>query len=256
MLLLEEKSRTKFAILIALILVAAVIYSFTFNLFGETPSVGLADRGDSSNVSGEGSLFPGDTAILVEVTPKTVQSVVATLSRYRSYSRTIQVEYLSGGTLTGSLSVSAAVDNGWTRVDLTMPSGTEHTVIGGGACYRWYDNSSDYAVLTAGEGSDDLSQRLPTYETVLQLEPESITAAGYESRGGVTCIYVETEDAALGYHDRYWVSVESGLLVSAETLKNGEAVYRMTAYEVESPLADAGDSFVLPDGTVLHQVEG
>lgn len=253
---MEEKSRTKFAILIALILAAAVVYSFTFNLFGETPSVSLADQGDASNMGSEDSSTPGDIAVLVEVSPETVQNVIATLTRYRSYSRMIQVEYLNSGTVTGTISASTAVDSGWTRVDLTTASGVEHTIIGEDICYRWYDNGMDYAVLAAGEGSEDLAQRLPTYETVLQLELQSITAAGYESRGGVTCIYIETEDAELGYLNRYWVSVESGLLVSAETLKGGEVVYRMTAYEVESPLADAGDSFTLPDGTQLHQVEG
>lgn len=252
---MEEKNRTKFAVLIALILVAAVVYSFTVNVFGETPPVNLADRNDSVNTGNESPPFPGDSAVLVEISPQTVQSVIATLTRYRSYSRTVQVEYGSNGTLTGSLTVSTAVDNGWTRVDLTTPSGKEHTIIGETVCCRWYDDQTDYAVLTVEEGMDDLAQRIPTYETVLELEQTSITAAGYESRGGVTCIYVETEDTELGYRERYWVSVESGLLVSAETLKNGEAVYRMTAYEVESPLVDAGDLFTLPDGTQLHQVE-
>lgn len=253
---MEEKSRTKFAILIALVLVTAVVYSFTFNLFGETPSVGLADREDVSNVETEDPTLPGDAAVLVEVTPETVQSVIATLIRYHSYSRSIQVEYMNNGAAVGTISVSTAVDNGWTRVDLTTASGVEHTIIGEQQCYRWYGESTDYAVLTAGEGSDDLAQRLPTYETVLKLDPETITAADYESRGGVTCIYVETEDAELGYRDCYWVSVESGLLVSAETFKGENLVYRMTAYEVESPLTDVGNRFMLPDGTLLHQVEG
>jgi len=253
---MEEKSRTKFAILIALILAAAVIYSFTFNLFQETPSVGLAGPGDASQSGDQDPSLPGDTAILVEVTPETVQNVIATLTRYRSYSRMIQVEYLNGGGVAGSLSVSTAVDNGWTKVELTGPSGVEHTIIGENNCYRWYNDEKEYVVLSMSEGSDDLAQRLPTYETVLQLDPNIITAAGYESRGGISSIYVETEDKELGYLERYWISVESGLLVSAETLKNGEPIYRMTAYEVESPLSDAEDRFMLPDGTRLHQVEG
>lgn len=252
---MEEKSRTKFAILIAVILAAAVIYSFTFNLFEETPSVNLAGPGDVSQSGDQDSTLLGDAAVLVEVTPETVQNVIATLTRYRSYSRVIQIEYWNGGTVTGSLSASTAVDNGWTSVVLTTPSGVEYTIIGEGLCYRWYDDEMNYAVFSANEWADDVAQRLPTYETVLKLDPNTITAAGYEKRGGVNCIYVEKEDHELGYLERYWISVESGLLVSAETLKNDETVYRMTAYEVESPLSDAQTYFTLPDGVQLHQLE-
>lgn len=253
---MEEKSRTKFAILIALILAAAVIYSFTFNLFEETPSVGLAGPVEADQFGESGPALPGDTAVLVEVTPDTVQSVIATLARYRSYSRLIQIEYLNGGNVLGSISASTAVDNGWTSVALTLPDGVEYTIIGEQRCYRWYEGETDYVVLPAGEGSDDLAQRLPTYETVLKLDPDTIAAAGYEDRGGISCIYVETADHELGYTERYWISVESGLLVSAETEKSGETVYRMTAYEVESPLSEGENRFVLPDGTQLHQVKG
>ena len=53
---------------------------------------------------------------------------------------------------------------------------------------------------------------------------------------------------------QYWVSVDSGLLVSAETLEEGTVVYRMTAYApVQSPCpTDA--QFQLPDGTRMHTV--
>lgn len=250
---MEEKSRTRFAILIALILAAAVAYSFTFSLFGGTPSVSLADVSSTSDVGSDGPVQSGDAAIQVEVTPETVQNVIATLTRYRSYSRAIQVEYLRGGAVVGTLSATVAADNGWTRVDLTSASGVEHTIIGNGVCYRWYDDDPDHVQLHAGEASDDLAQRIPTYENVLELEQERITAAGYESRGGVACVYVETVEDELGYQERYWVSVESGLLVSAETVKDGEVVYRMAAYQVESPLADPEGQFMLPDGTVVDQ---
>ena len=254
---MEEKSRTRFAILIALILVAAVVYSFTFNLFGDTPSVGLASGGGTTSLDPGEEVENTGAVIQVAITPETVQSVIEkTLSRYRSYSRDIQVEYLQGGKVTGTMSASVAVDNGWTRVDLTTQSGVEHTIVGDGLRYRWYNGDMDYIAVEAGDDSDDLAQRLPTYEDVLALEPDRITAANYESRGGVACIYVEVAEDDLGYLERYWVSVESGLLVSAETVKGDDIVYRMTAYQVESPLAGAGDWFTLPDGTVLHQVEG
>lgn len=253
---MEEKSRTRFAVLIALILVAAVVYSFTINLFGDTPPVGLASGGNPSGSSTDVGPEPGDAPIQIDVTPETVQSVIASLSRYRSYSRIIQVEYLNGGTVEGTLSAQVSVDGGWTRVDLATRSGVEHTIVGEETRYRWYNSDETYAAAPADEAAGDLAQRLPTYEDVLALDKKRITAADYEARGGVSCIYVEVAENELGYLERYWVSVESGLLVSAETVKGDEVVYRMTAYQVDSPLVNAGASFTLPDGTVLHQVEG
>ena len=60
---------------------------------------------------------------------------------------------------------------------------------------------------------------------------------------------------SLGYGERYWISVDSGLLVCAETRLEDQLVYRMTAYGVERPLPAEAD-FQLPDGTVLHQRAG
>ena len=78
-----------------------------------------------------------------------------------------------------------------------------------------------------------------------------VTAAGYEEREDQPCVYVEA-GTELGYTERYWISVDSGLLVAAETEKDGEVVYAMTARDVVSPLDETQGIFVLPDGTVLH----
>ena len=95
-----------------------------------------------------------------------------------------------------------------------------------------------------------MAQHIPTYETVLELEPEEIAAAGYELRGDLPCILVEVRRAQ--GTQQFWVSVDSGLLASAEMEEDGQLVYRMTAYSpVQSP-CPADSSFSLPDGTVLH----
>lgn len=251
-----EKSRVRFIVIIALILAAAVVYSFTVGAFQETPDVGFADPaptggGETTNPPPFGNMVP------VSVEPDTVQSVIRTLERYTSYRRTLSVEYLSGGTVTGTLSVAVAVDSGWTRCDVTESNGrTEHTVLGGASRWLWYDDETDYVQVRTDESAADLIQRVPTYEDVLAVEAEDITAAGYERRGGLPCIFVEVRQSELDYLERFWVSVESGLLVAAETEKDGAAVYRMSSYQVECPLTDAGESFTLPDGEVLHRPEG
>ena len=83
---------------------------------------------------------------------------------------------------------------------------------------------------------------------------EQITGTGYDdSRGGIPCIYVEVSAPGGERVDRYWISVESGLLISSETLEGEELLYRMTAY---SPIQScpSGTTFQLPDGTVLHSI--
>lgn len=253
---MEEKSRTIFIIMIALILAAAVIYSFSAGFFHSVPSVGLASV-DPGPTGGETSDDPFADLVQVDVTPETVQNVIATLSRYSSYRRTVTVEFFSGETSIGGLTASVAVDGGWTRADVQDHGGmVEHTIIGEDTRWLWFGENAAYVRTPAAQGASDLVQRIPTYEDVLALDRKSITAAAYERRGDLPCIYVEVLQPELDYLERFWVSVESGLLVSSETWKNGEMVYRMSAYEVESPLSDGTQSFTLPDGEVLHQVEG
>ena len=51
--------------------------------------------------------------------------------------------------------------------------------------------------------------------------------------------------------DRYWISVESGLLVAAERLQYEHTVYQMESLSVT--VGEPPDSvFTLPDGTLLH----
>ena len=54
---------------------------------------------------------------------------------------------------------------------------------------------------------------------------------------------------------RYWVSVDSGLLVAAESEEDGVLVYRMSAYSPAQSPCPADGEFELPDGTVLHTLD-
>ena len=91
-----------------------------------------------------------------------------------------------------------------------------------------------------------------SYEDVLALAPEQIAQADYRMVSDVRCIYVETAEDDWGYTQRYWVSVDTGLLVVAERLQDGETVYRMASLAVDETAPDA-QNFVLPDGTDLLQ---
>ena len=84
---MERKKRTLFAVLIATIIVVAVFSSFAINLFDQDDyHVQLPDLSENTGPDQTGDREePGDQFIRVEVTPETVQSVIATLVRPQSY---------------------------------------------------------------------------------------------------------------------------------------------------------------------------
>lgn len=241
--------------LIAGIIVAAVFSSFAINLFGRgNNTIGLPDLSQSSDDGQMGdAVHSGSQYVRVEVTPETVQSVIATLSRPQSYYREINIELWAGE----SSSVTVAqvwVDGGWVRSDVTPQSGmVQHNLVGEGTRWLWYGDSVSAAAFPADQAVSDLVQRIPTYEDVLELPKADITDTGYEDYDGLECVFLEVRQKELDSSERYWIAVSSGLLVAAERIKDGQLVYRMTALSIESP-APLSSSFALPDGTVLHTV--
>ena len=252
---MEDRKRTMLAVGIIAVVLLAVPYSFSINLFAVPPALELADPNASSSVKPSGEAPDANGGIVVEVSTQTVQSLIAFLARYESYSRTVNVEYYSGGQCVGVVSAQVWADGGWTRADVTLSSGrVEHSVVGEGRLWLWYDQEASVYVGPAGEMSADLAQRLPTYEDVLALDKSSITSAGYVERDGLPCVYVEAVRPELGYTERYWISETSGLLMAAEAEKDGEVIYSMSSHEVVSPLAldKTSGVFSLPDGTELY----
>ena len=246
---MERRNRNILIILTAVVIVIAVFSSFGLQLFSSpTPTITLPTPPPVEQTQ------PGDLGdsggTRVEVTPDTVQSVIAALNRLESYSRTVTT-VLEGETSTAQV----WVDGGWTRSELTLPTGlVVHTIVGDGTVWRWYDSDRTAVTWEADQASMDVEgQRLPTYEDVLALDKETITAAGYEEKDGTPCVYVEVAVPELTLTERYWVSASTGLLIAAESESGGRVVWSMTANVPEIP-APASASFVLPDGTVLHTV--
>lgn len=251
---MEQKNRLLIVAAIVALMVAAIVASFGRAFFAaRTPEVILpSPSAGSSGVSSAGNQEQDYQR--VEVTTQTVTGVIATLARPASYYRELTVEtFWTGGSSTAQVQVWT--DGGWSHSVQTLPSGAvRHDLTGGDTLYYWYDGDQQYVTAPADEKSSDLAQHIPTYETVLELEPGEITAAGYELRGDLPCILVEVQRSGSGLLQRFWVSVNNGLLVSAESEQDGELVYRMTAYTpVQSP-CPASASFVLPDGETLHSV--
>ena len=258
---MDPKNRLFIAIAVTVLIVGAMFTSFGRSLFVlNTPSVELPSGAGSSGGSdvSSGSQSASDPYQTVSITPETVQNVIEkTLVRSDSYYRELTIEtFWTEGS--SSIPVQVWVDGGWTQPEAALPGGTvRYSIVGDGQFWLWY--GGDRTALSGpadGHSADLEGQRIPTYEDVLELEQDAIAAAGYEEKGGLACIYVETGEDALGYVEKYWVSVDSGLLVCAEQWKGEELTYRMTSYAVSTDRTLFGlTEFALPDGTVLHTVE-
>ena len=253
---MEPKNRLAIAIAVIVLIVGAMFTSFGRSLFAlNTPSIHLPSLGDGSQGGDASQDHAGSGQYQrVEVTPATVQSVIATLERSDSYYRELTVETLWGDG-SSAIQVQVWADGEWTHSRKVLPSGSiRHDLIGEGTLYYWYEGSQTYRSAPADSLSSDLAQRLPTYETVLELETEHITDAGYETRGDLPCVFVEVTLEEEDVVERYWIGVDSGLLVSAETDHNGQTVYRMTAYSPVTTPCPSNASFQLPDGTTFHSL--
>lgn len=249
---MNQKNRIRISILVSLLVVAAVFASFGYSLFSAgTAHVTLPElHGDSSAAPDPAA--DTDPVRQLEVTPETVQAVIASLNRAESYYRQITVQtFWSGGSSTTA--VQTWVDGDCTYARSTLPSGqVRHTLSQGETVYYWYSGNSAWFTAPAGSLSPDLARRLPTYEDVLSLDVSVISDAGFQSYGDHPCIYVETAVDELGYLERYWIGTDTGLLVAAETVKGEQTVYSMSGVAPIQTPCPTDVVFSLPDGRVLH----
>lgn len=232
------------AVILTVLIVAAMLMD-TLHRPGQItlPAPDVADNQTSGDSVTEGSALS-----VVEVKPETVQAAIATLARPDVYRRTMTVEqFWEGGS--GKYEIAVTVRNPWTRTDRTMPDGrVRHTITGDDRVYIWYNNERSVYMAPVGDVSADQEQGVPAYEEILNLPVDSITLADYRSISEVNCIYVEAVEGA--YQLRYWVSVDTGLLVAAEKLQEEETVYRMGSLTLDQ--TEPGiEEFTLPDGTIL-----
>ena len=225
-----------------------VVVIMLMNTLQRPKHIVLPDTTITSDQIAEDPGTDGNALAVVEIAPETVQSAIATLSRPEAYRRTVTVEQF-WSTGSGSYETTVTVSGGWTRMDRTMPDGrVRHSIIGPEETCVWYNNETAIYHSTVGGVSADNEQCIPTYEDILDLPVEAISTADYRVLSDIRCIYVEAseENSQLCY----WVSVDTGLLVAAEKLMDGERVYRMEALTVDQT-EPAATEFTLPDGTSL-----
>ena len=221
-----ENNRRVLVAAIAVTVLAAVFVSFGLPaLTSRIPQVTLADLDQPAPQEPDQQFLP------VEVTPDTVQSVIATLSRPESYSRSMTVTLFWGENGRGDQQVQMWADDGWVKTTVTSGSG-----------------------VPADSRAADLAQHIPTYEDVLTADKGAITEASYVTRGEKSCIYVEVRQGETDAVDRYWIETATGLLAFCETAEGGKTVYSMEETAYSAPLEETA-VFTLPDGTMPSSIQ-
>ena len=226
----EQKNRTILVVAIAVTVLVAVFVSLILPTLTNRPPEVVLPSVEQDIPGAEGKAF-----LPVEVTPDTVQKVIASLSRPESYYRQLTVGlYWNGG-------------SGGSQIEII----TQYRLVGDGKLRLWYAGDKTWKETSTQAETADLAQRIPTYEDVLALDPEKITSAAYEQKNDKSCIFVEIDNGQDGV-DRYWIDTESGLLCAAESSSEDRITYEMTEIQLTTPLA-AGVTFTLPNGMVLHE---
>jgi len=248
------KRASTFVILAALITLGLLLFLFFFQS-DDTPGVRLADGVPTTE---DGNGVPDNPASLVEITPDNVQNVIATLARIETYSRTIaQTRYWSNGTESAVSEAQIWVTPYALRI--AWEHG-ENIILTADYFHIWFENRPHQSrPVTVGLGGSlsqilDEFQGIPSYETVLELDPAQIMEAGYVLKNidGVYeyCIYLVFESGILGYVDRYYISLNSGLLLAMYTLDGDIPIFRMETVHFSSE-APPNSAFTLPDGTAV-----
>ncbi len=240
------------AMLVVLVMGVVLIFLLlsTLRANGHEPDIQLPD---SSEVNDESNpqlrpREPEDHAQPVSITKHNVQDVIATLARPETYYCRVEsvVSYQDESRVTSTEQwvlpdqcVTKMLDS---RADRALCMITQN-----GGVTIWYEG--DDRVLDTGATAfteADLLAGVPTYEDILALDADRIRVADYRDWEGRACIYVETYDPEMSYTTRYYVSVEIGLLVHAETYTQGELVYSMNllAYDEDT----SGSEGIQPPG--------
>ena len=235
------------AVMVALVLLLALF----FIPGADTPDIQLADPGPGTG-DGDG-LTGGSPAAPVEITTENVQAVIATLTRTQSYSREIrQTRYWNDGQSYGTRTAEIWVTPEIMRLrwdnneNMVITAGTYHLWFGGGAVIT--------RPVTAGLGESldkilDQFQGIPSYETVLELDPTQIIAAGYTERSidgyERTVIYIAVETDTLGYLDFFYICLATGLLIEMETFDGDIPIYRLETLRLSLEPPEA-EYFFLP----------
>lgn len=234
---MKKKHGVFFTVLIVLALAAAagLVWLLAPGTNPETPPVLLPTPPVVSGASSDPAEDPAADREIA-VTPATVQTVIATLSRPGSYARTLYTElFWSGGSRTVELDVWVRGEN--TRVVIRGGDEEKNILLRSDGTWIWYSDAAGAYRGPARSGESDAWQTLLRYEDLLSADPADITDAGYTDYGGERCIFARWRSGELGYESLCYVSVDTGLLMGLQTYDGDILIYSMhsSAPDISTP---------------------
>lgn len=219
-------------ILIVLIIVVLIITAIYYYVGRgvDTPEVILPSP--PAAVTGDPDSSGSDSPLTkAEVTPETVQVVIATLTRAGSYYREIVVNRFSDGQAVESV-IYTWVKGSSYRMAIELDGVMKNILVIDDSIWIWYSDSEDYyhgSISSGGYRDADEYMQILTYEDLMAIDPRDISNAGYISYNGVSCVFAEYRTANFGYTTRVYVSVSDGLLMGTEIYDGDELIYSMVS---------------------------
>lgn len=246
----EQKPSLLFVVV--LIIIAFFLIVAVFFLSGKSTGspIILPDHGLDQTQSPNDEISKPDN--FLQVTPENVQDVVATMSRPVSYHQVYRVTLSQGERKTDQI-VDIWVDGTMLRADVSSETGTSSILTNGSAAYLWHSDEEGYVSIELNDtvSVDDLLG-LPTYELLLDVDPNALTDASYLviSDDNIQCIYVSAAPQQ-AIQEEYWIDISSGLLYQARFFSGSSMVYEAAQTALERLAAGDeafSDRFLLPDG--------
>ncbi len=216
-------------ILIFFVLALVVWIVFVFFPSSSPDTVEVVLPTDSPD-DGDGSGKDEEVSPIIEINSDTVQTMIATLSRANSYSRTLSIErWWNGNKSTETIDVWVRGDETKMAISSPVSAAAKYILVSGDEKWIWYSGSDDFFSGPAAETDADRYQSLISYESVLELPTGDIYETGYTEINGETCISLRCRGGELDYDNVFYVSTESGLLVTAESYDGDELIYSMSS---------------------------
>lgn len=236
------KSRSPIIVYILIFLVVAVTVGLIF-VVGPSANIDTAPvilpaaaPEDSSPGDAEADSAPQ----VVELTAATVQSVLRTLRRDDSYSRTLCAEtFWAEGSSRRNIDVWVSGETARLDISRSDGGGTTHLLIDGGEKWLWYEGRYGSFSGAAAENEADRWQSLLSYEHILDLPASDIIEADYSEYQGGMCIRIRYRYGELGYENVCYISIESGLVMGEESWDGNTLVYSMSSTEPDLSEPDA-----------------
>lgn len=188
--------------------------------------------------------------VRLEVNRDNVKSVVEELNRPKSYYVESKCE-LFYDDKSASFLRRRWVKGSVSRIDILNSYGNLATslILDNENAHYWYAGSGRYVTLPKGEFKPEDEQMMMDYTSLLKLPDESIQNAYLVRYEGEMCVYAEAKQDG-GNIEKYWISVNDGLLRLGQVLKGDKVVVSVSALAINTEL-QTDDHFTLPDKKVI-----